>query len=170
MCAVVEHGCQHICANLPDGYECRCHPGYQLTIDLKTCNSNDTSLNSLSLEVLISLITSSFVATLSLLLYSIPCVIAGPPIQTRASILPATDVPPPTVGKRTLLLLWWMLTESKVGEISWRKCAFVIIGAAAEMWRSIQGVIVSVNQHKKDSLIFPVRGGLLFFDKSINSY
>ncbi|KAM7420197.1 hypothetical protein PAMA_014752 [Pampus argenteus] len=41
MCAVVDHGCQHICANLPDGYECRCRPGYQLTIDLKTCNKID---------------------------------------------------------------------------------------------------------------------------------
>lgn len=62
-----------------------------------------------------------------------------------------------------------MLTESKVGEISWRKCAFAIIGAAAEMWRCIQGVIVSVNQHK-GSLIFPARSGFLFFDKSINPY
>uniref|UniRef100_A0A3Q1EQ72 Matrilin 2 n=1 Tax=Acanthochromis polyacanthus TaxID=80966 RepID=A0A3Q1EQ72_9TELE len=40
-CAVVDHGCQHICANLPDGYECRCRPGYQLTIDNKTCNQID---------------------------------------------------------------------------------------------------------------------------------
>uniref|UniRef100_A0A3Q1CEH8 VWFA domain-containing protein n=1 Tax=Amphiprion ocellaris TaxID=80972 RepID=A0A3Q1CEH8_AMPOC len=40
-CAVVDHGCQHICANLPDGYECRCRSGYQLTIDNKTCNQID---------------------------------------------------------------------------------------------------------------------------------
>uniref|UniRef100_A0A3B4BDE2 VWFA domain-containing protein n=1 Tax=Periophthalmus magnuspinnatus TaxID=409849 RepID=A0A3B4BDE2_9GOBI len=37
----VEHGCQHICANIPNGYECRCRPGYQLTIDNKTCNQID---------------------------------------------------------------------------------------------------------------------------------
>lgn len=42
------------------------------------------------------------------------------------------------------------------GEISWRKCAFAIIRAAAEMWRCIQGVIVSPNQNKNDCLIFPV--------------
>uniref|UniRef100_A0A672GRV4 Matrilin 2 n=1 Tax=Salarias fasciatus TaxID=181472 RepID=A0A672GRV4_SALFA len=40
-CAVVDHGCDHICANLPDGYECRCRPGYQLTIDKKKCNKTD---------------------------------------------------------------------------------------------------------------------------------
>uniref|UniRef100_A0A3Q1EQF0 Matrilin 2 n=1 Tax=Acanthochromis polyacanthus TaxID=80966 RepID=A0A3Q1EQF0_9TELE len=43
-CAVVDHGCQHICANLPDGYECRCRPGYQLTIDNKTCNHCSDSI------------------------------------------------------------------------------------------------------------------------------
>uniref|UniRef100_A0A4W6F430 Matrilin 2 n=1 Tax=Lates calcarifer TaxID=8187 RepID=A0A4W6F430_LATCA len=41
MCAVVDHGCEHICANLPDGYECRCRPGYKLNKDLKTCNKID---------------------------------------------------------------------------------------------------------------------------------
>lgn len=56
--------------------------------------------------------------------------------------------------KTSLLLLWWMLTKSKVGEISWRKCAFAIIGAAAEMWRCIQGVTVSGNQNKNHCLIF----------------
>uniref|UniRef100_A0A3Q1JRP7 VWFA domain-containing protein n=1 Tax=Anabas testudineus TaxID=64144 RepID=A0A3Q1JRP7_ANATE len=40
-CAVVDNGCEHICANLPDGYECRCHPGYQLNEDLKTCKKID---------------------------------------------------------------------------------------------------------------------------------
>uniref|UniRef100_A0A3Q1B2X3 VWFA domain-containing protein n=1 Tax=Amphiprion ocellaris TaxID=80972 RepID=A0A3Q1B2X3_AMPOC len=48
-CAVVDHGCQHICANLPDGYECRCRSGYQLTIDNKTCNRNNTYLTHLFL-------------------------------------------------------------------------------------------------------------------------
>uniref|UniRef100_A0A8C7YBQ0 Matrilin 2 n=1 Tax=Oryzias sinensis TaxID=183150 RepID=A0A8C7YBQ0_9TELE len=37
-CAEVDHGCEHICANLPDGHECRCRPGYELTVDGKTCN------------------------------------------------------------------------------------------------------------------------------------
>lgn len=39
-CAEVDHGCEHICANLPDGHECRCRPGYELTVDGKTCNSS----------------------------------------------------------------------------------------------------------------------------------
>lgn len=41
VCAVVDHGCKHICANLPDGYECRCRPGYQLKVDKRTCSSNN---------------------------------------------------------------------------------------------------------------------------------
>lgn len=46
MCAVVDHGCEHICSNLPDSCECRCCPVYRLNISLKTCNSNNTCLTS----------------------------------------------------------------------------------------------------------------------------
>ena len=40
-CAVTDHGCAHICADLAVGYECRCRPGFQLNTDLRTCSRKD---------------------------------------------------------------------------------------------------------------------------------
>uniref|UniRef100_A0A8C2WZT8 Matrilin 2 n=1 Tax=Cyclopterus lumpus TaxID=8103 RepID=A0A8C2WZT8_CYCLU len=41
MCEVVDHQCQHICVSSPASYRCKCRKGYQLNVDLKTCDSND---------------------------------------------------------------------------------------------------------------------------------
>ncbi|XP_016517762.1 matrilin-3-like isoform X5 [Poecilia formosa] len=35
------HNCQHICVNSGDSYICKCHPGYILNPDKKTCSRSD---------------------------------------------------------------------------------------------------------------------------------
>ncbi|CAI9574362.1 unnamed protein product, partial [Staurois parvus] len=41
MCTEMDHGCQHICVNVPSSYYCQCNPGYKLNADGKTCSMID---------------------------------------------------------------------------------------------------------------------------------
>ncbi|XP_078092302.1 matrilin-4 [Mustelus asterias] len=41
MCAVANHGCQHICVTTPGSYHCACREGYVLNSDKKTCTAID---------------------------------------------------------------------------------------------------------------------------------
>uniref|UniRef100_A0A8C2UHI5 Matrilin 4 n=1 Tax=Coturnix japonica TaxID=93934 RepID=A0A8C2UHI5_COTJA len=41
MCMERDHGCQHSCVSTPGSFYCECHPGYQLTMDGKTCSLID---------------------------------------------------------------------------------------------------------------------------------
>ncbi|KAL7058505.1 hypothetical protein AAHC03_016360 [Spirometra sp. Aus1] len=36
-CATTNHGCEHICEDIPDSYRCKCHDNYALLPDGKTC-------------------------------------------------------------------------------------------------------------------------------------
>ncbi|KAL7057714.1 hypothetical protein AAHC03_016359 [Spirometra sp. Aus1] len=36
-CETTDHGCEHICVNIPDSYRCQCHDRYTLLPDGKTC-------------------------------------------------------------------------------------------------------------------------------------
>ncbi|KAL7056920.1 hypothetical protein AAHC03_019022 [Spirometra sp. Aus1] len=39
LCGTTNHGCEHICVNIPGGYKCRCHRGYNLHPNGKTCTA-----------------------------------------------------------------------------------------------------------------------------------
>ncbi|XP_067856337.1 matrilin-4 isoform X2 [Heptranchias perlo] len=41
LCAVVNHGCQHICVTTPGSFRCACREGYVLNPDKKTCKAQD---------------------------------------------------------------------------------------------------------------------------------
>lgn len=38
-CASENHGCEHECVNAESSYLCRCHEGFALNSDKKTCSS-----------------------------------------------------------------------------------------------------------------------------------
>nr|VZI04989.1 unnamed protein product [Spirometra erinaceieuropaei] len=40
LCGTTNHGCEHICVNIPGGYKCRCHRGYNLHPNGKTCTAD----------------------------------------------------------------------------------------------------------------------------------
>ncbi|PKU38254.1 hypothetical protein llap_11443 [Limosa lapponica baueri] len=40
-CALDNQGCQHQCVNTEDSYYCRCHPGFILNPDKRTCRNKD---------------------------------------------------------------------------------------------------------------------------------
>lgn len=39
LCKSVSHGCEHVCVNSGDSYICKCHDGFLLREDGKTCRS-----------------------------------------------------------------------------------------------------------------------------------
>lgn len=39
LCKSVNHGCEHVCVNTDDSYICKCHDGFLLREDGKTCKS-----------------------------------------------------------------------------------------------------------------------------------
>ncbi|GCC19694.1 hypothetical protein chiPu_0018467 [Chiloscyllium punctatum] len=41
ICATGNHDCEQICVNTPMGYHCKCHPGFILNEDQKTCSLED---------------------------------------------------------------------------------------------------------------------------------
>ncbi|BHF63125.1 Bone morphoproteintic protein 1 [Sparganum proliferum] len=38
-CAVTDHGCEHLCVDIPGGYKCDCYDGFELLPDQKSCQS-----------------------------------------------------------------------------------------------------------------------------------
>lgn len=45
-CKSVEHGCEHVCMNNNDSFICRCHEGFILEENGKTCRSKPPTLYS----------------------------------------------------------------------------------------------------------------------------
>lgn len=39
LCKAIDHGCEHVCVNTDDSYICKCHDGFLLREDGKTCKS-----------------------------------------------------------------------------------------------------------------------------------
>uniref|UniRef100_H3AHJ8 VWFA domain-containing protein n=1 Tax=Latimeria chalumnae TaxID=7897 RepID=H3AHJ8_LATCH len=46
LCAVENHGCEHLCVNVPGSYICQCREGYKLNEDRKTCSIKINSASS----------------------------------------------------------------------------------------------------------------------------
>ncbi|BHF63126.1 Bone morphoproteintic protein 1 [Sparganum proliferum] len=38
-CAITDHGCEHLCVDIPGGYKCDCYDGFELLPDQKSCQS-----------------------------------------------------------------------------------------------------------------------------------
>ncbi|BHF63145.1 Bone morphoproteintic protein 1 [Sparganum proliferum] len=38
-CAITNHGCEHLCVDIPGDYKCQCYDGYKLLPDEKSCQS-----------------------------------------------------------------------------------------------------------------------------------